>query len=299
MNKILITGGSGFLGSNFIKQIPNKNKIYIYDTSKPRFKSNYIIGSILDSNKLKKVIKKYNIDTVVHLAASLGVSNTEKNPDKVLEVNFAGTQKILESLKNSNIKKFIFASSSEVYGDSQKKMSEQDILKPKSIYGHTKILGENLVKTYAKYIGFDYLIFRFFNVCGRGQREDFVIPKFFKDLKTKNEINIYGSGNQRRSFCHVNDACEAMLMTINAGFKNETFNIGNDKEPISIKNLAELIRKTSKSECKIKFQSFKNTDRTKEREIYFRKPDLKKIYKKTKYNPRISLKKIIEEYTDL
>ena len=177
-------------------------------------------------------------------------------------------------------------------------MIENLDLKPKSLYGHTKILGENLVKTYSNLLGFDYLIFRFFNVCGYGQREDFVISKFFKDIKEKKEITVYGSGIQKRSFCHVKDACNAIVLTINKKIKNQIFNIGNNKEPISIKNLAILIRNNSKYKCKIKFIPFKKTDRSKNREIYYREPDLRKIFSMTNYMPKINLIQIIKEYTD-
>ena len=297
MKNVLITGGSGFLGRNLTKKLKNK-KIFIYDTAKPNYKCKFIKGSILNISKINQKLKIHKIDTIIHLAASLGVSNTEKKPSEVIDINFIGTLNILNAIKNTKVKKFIFASSSEVYGDNKKKMPENLELKPKSLYGHTKILGENLVKTYSSLFGFDYLIFRFFNVCGYGQREDFVISKFFRDIKEKKEINVYGSGIQKRSFCHVKDACNAIILTINKKIKNQIFNIGNNKEPISIKNLAILIRNNSKYKCKIKFIPFKKTDRSKKREIYYREPDLRKIYSMTSYVPKINLIQIIKEYTD-
>ena len=297
MKNILITGGSGFLGRNLVKKLKNKN-VYIYDTAQPNYKCKFIKGSILNKSKINKKLKIHKIDTIIHLAASLGVSNTEKKPSEVIDINFIGTLNILNAIKNTKVKKFIFASSSEVYGDNKKKMPENLELKPKSLYGHTKILGENLVKTYSGLFGFDYLIFRFFNVCGYGQREDFVISKFFKDIKEKKEIIVYGSGIQKRSFCHVKDACNAIILTVNKKIKNQIFNIGNNKEPISIRNLAILIRNNSKYKCKIKFIPFKKTDRSKKREIYYREPDLRKIYSMTSYVPKINLIQIIKEYTD-
>ena len=297
MKNVLITGGSGFLGRNLTKKLKNK-KIFIYDTAKPNYKCKFIKGSILNISKINQKLKIHKIDTIIHLAASLGVSNTEKKPSEVIDINFIGTLNILNAIKNTKVKKFIFASSSEVYGDNKKKMPENLELKPKSLYGHTKILGENLVKTYSSLFGFDYLIFRFFNVCGYGQREDLVISKFFRDIKEKKQINVYGSGIQKRSFCHVKDACNAIILTINKKIKNQIFNIGNNKEPISIKNLAILIRNNSKYKCKIKFIPFKKTDRSKKREIYYREPDLRKIYSMTSYVPKINLIQIIKEYTD-
>ena len=297
MKNILITGGSGFLGRNLAKKLKNKN-IFIYDTKKPNFECKFIQGTILNKSKINQKLKIHKIDTVIHLAASLGVSNTEKKPNEVIDINFSGTLNILKAIENTKVRKFIFASSSEVYGDNKKQMVENLELEPKSIYGHTKIVGESLVKLYSNLLGFDYLIFRFFNVCGYGQREDFVISKFFKDIKEKNEIIVYGSGIQKRSFCHVKDACNAMILAINKKIKNQIFNIGNNKEPISIKNLAKFIKKNSKFKVRIRFVPFKKTDRSKNREIYYREPDLRKIHKMTKYIPKINLYQIIKEYID-
>ena len=102
----------------------------------------------------------------------------------------------------------------------------------------------------------------------------------------------------KKIFLSCKDACNAIVLTINKKIKNQIFNIGNNKEPISIKNLAILIRNNSKYKCKIKFIPFKKTDRSKNREIYYREPDLRKIFSMTNYMPKINLIQIIKEYTD-
>ena len=119
---ILITGGTGFLGSEILKILPKRDKIFILDLKKKILsrKFKFIKGSILRRD-LNKVLKSNNINIVVHLAAALGVKKTENNPKEVLDVNIRGTFNILDSIKNSKVKKIIFASSSEIYGDKYNK----------------------------------------------------------------------------------------------------------------------------------------------------------------------------------
>ena len=152
---ILITGGSGFLGSKIAKNLARQrqNKIYIFDLKKNKDSKNifFIKGDINNEKKLHKLILRKKITILMHFAASLGVEETEKNPSKVIMTNIEGTINILNNIKKTNIKKIIFASSSEVYGDNKKKMmSENDLPMPKSIYGHSKIIGEELIKIYSK-----------------------------------------------------------------------------------------------------------------------------------------------------
>ena len=298
---ILITGGSGFLGSKIAKNLAmqKQNKIYIFDLKKNKDSKNifFIKGDINNEKKLHKLILSKKINILMHFAASLGVEETEKNPSKVIMTNIEGTINILNNIKQTNIKKIIFASSSEIYGDNKKKMmSENDLPMPKSIYGHSKIIGEELIKIYSKLYDIDYNIMRFFNVCGNEQRKDFVISKFADLIKKNKNITIYGNGNQIRSFCHVNDAAKGVTDILLKGKNNETYNVGNNSEPIKIFDLAKLMINISKKKITIKKIPFIKTDRSAEREIYKRVPNLKKIKDDTNFKPKISLNSIIKEF---
>lgn len=296
---ILITGGSGFLGSEITNLLSKNNNIYIYDINKNKNKKNifYVRGNINNINNISKCIKKYNIDTLFHLAAAIGVKKTEENPSNVIKINVEGTLNLLNSIKGSNIKRIIFASSSEIYGEgNNKKVVEADQPKPKSIYAHSKIIGEQFVKMYAKLHNIEYKIVRFFNVCGKGQKNDFVISKFANFINHNKDLTIYGNGNQIRSFCHVKDAANGFVKVLIKGHKNETYNIGNNSEPISMKNLAKKMINISKKKIKIKKIRFELSDRSAKREIYYRVPELKKIKNHTNYIPKINLNSIIAEF---
>ncbi len=294
---ILITGGSGFIGGAIFKKLKKKHNLYIYDKSKPKFKTKFIKGNLNEKRKLSVLIKKNKIDCIIHLAASLGVKDTENNPSKVLSVNIGGTKNLLESISGSKVKLVLFSSSSEIYGETNKKgVKENSNFKPKSVYAHTKIIGEELIKAYSKIYKYEYLIFRFFNVCGFGQKKDFVISKFISNAKKNKLIYVYGNGQQKRCFCHVDDATNAIMKLLKSKNRNDTYNIGNNNQPISMINLAKLISKSFEEKIMIKKIPFNQSDRTKKREIYFRKPDLSKIKKAINYKPKINLEKIIKEY---
>lgn len=294
---ILITGGSGFIGSNIFHKLKKDHQIFIYDKSNPAFNAKFIKGNLNKKKKIKSVLKNNNINCLIHLAASLGVKDTENNPTKVISVNINGTKNLLEAIHGSKVKLVLFSSSSEIYGETKKNgVKENDFFKPKSVYAHTKIIGEELIRAYSKVYKYDYLIFRFFNVCGKGQKNEFVISKFINNAKKKGLIYVYGSGSQKRCFCNVNDATDAIIKLIKSKYRNDTFNIGNNNYPISMMDLAKYVSKQFKQKIKIVKIPFEKSDRTKQREIFFRKPNLSKIKKAINYKPKVSLKSIIREY---
>jgi UDP-glucose 4-epimerase len=295
---IFITGGAGFLGSEISKLLSKKHRIYIYDVITKNKKKNifYIKGDISNQKKIRYYLVKKKIDTILHFAASLGVKNTEENPLKVIEINIKGTINLLECIKKTRVKKIIFASSSEIYGDNKKKIvSEKDLTSPKSVYGHTKITGEEILKTFCRMYKINFNIVRFFNICGKNQRNDFVISKFAELIRKEKPIPIYGNGNQIRCFCHVKDAAIAVSKLLKNGKNNEIYNIGNNSEPIKIINLAKKMIKMSNKKITIKKIPFRFTDRTAKREIYFRIPNLKKVKRDLNFRAKINLSRIISE----
>lgn len=297
--RILVTGGAGFIGNTLVKNLINAGfKVNCLDIKKPEkiFDNNYKFfkGSIFDKNVVSNAMA--NCKIVVHLAASLGVENTDKNILNCLNINIIGTKKVLEIALKNKVDRFILTSSSEVYGEQKKfPINETAELKNKSIYATSKIVAEQYVKGFFQASKLKFNIIRFFNVYGHKQEENFVMSKFIKNIKLKKPLTIYGNGRQIRSFCNVEDATIGLIEVIKNGKLNETYNIGNNKEPISILNLAKKIIKISKKNIKIKKISYSKSDRKLSREIFKRFPDLKKIYKHTNYRPKINLENGIKQ----
>ena len=295
MKKIGITGGSGFIGHQIISLLLEKKyKVKSCDLAKPK---NFLLKNknfqfkkinLFDEKKLSTFFS--DVDCVIHLAAYLGVLNTEKNPLECLDTNILGTKSILNVISKNKIKKFIFSSSSEVYGDQDKfPIKENFEYKIKSNYALSKITSEFYVKSYAKKYNFNYNSVRFFNVYGSGQKTNFVISKFINQVSNSKNLSVYGDGTQVRAFCNVKDAARGLFLTLIKGKKNTVYNIGNNDEPISMYNLAKRVKDLSNSDVKIVKIKFDKSDRLKEREIFKRYPDLKKIKKDTGYMPKISL----------
>ena len=286
--KIAITGGSGFIGTNLASLLKKEHDILILDKSQPKIQDvDFIECDLLESEKISSVLE--NFDIVIHLAAAVGVKLTEENPLHTLNLNIKGTQNILESCKQNNVKKIIFASSSEIYGEAvHVPIKETDPPMPITNYGVTKITGEEYVKAFAKISPIKYSILRFFNAYGPGQSTSFVMSQFISKAISNEPITIHSSGEQLRAFCHVSDIINGISLCLKNG-DNQIFNIGNDKEPITIFDLAKCIKTITKSESEIIFLPFENTERKRTLEIMKRIPDIKKAQDILGYNPQISL----------
>jgi nucleoside-diphosphate-sugar epimerase len=297
--KCLITGGAGMIGLATAKLLLKKGfEVHIFDLveqisrTQKKIPSEIKIhtGSILDYNSLKKSINK--CDIVFHFAAMLGVAKTENDKYSCLNINTNGTYNtLLASVKNS-VKRFIFASSSEVYGEPLKNpITETQITQGKTIYGVTKLMGEQQCIAFKQKFGLDYTILRFFNTYGPSQKDNFAITKFINLAKKNKTIIINGNGNQLRSYMYVSDAANASIKaSISNKCKNQILNIGNGSENISLVNLVKLISKTLCINIKFKLdKKFSNTDRTINREIFKRYCSSKKAQRFLNWKPKIKL----------
>ncbi len=292
--KILVTGGSGFIGSILIKKLISEGyKVNSLDAKNSlKFKNKnlkFFKDSIMNEKTLDLATK--NVDLIIHLAASMGVQNTDQNYLDCLDINVLGTKKVLEVAKKNNVKRFIFTSSSEIYGDQKKfPIYENFETKNKSVYAISKNAAEAYVKGFSQKYKLNYNIIRFFNVYGPGQNKNFVISKFINAASKNQNLNVYGNGKQVRSFCHVFDATDGIIEIIKNGKFNTDYNIGNNSEPININKLAFIISSIFKRKTKINNIPYKFSDRKEEREIKKRIPSIKKIQSDTNYKPEITLK---------
>ena len=282
MVNILFTGGAGFIGSSIIDKL-NKKKynIYIVDNLLTGKYKNIPIGNrvkflkinVNDKKQLIKSTNKLSIDYIFHFAACVGVKRTLKNPLKVLE-DIEGFKNILHLAKFKKVKRVFFSSSSEVYGEGQglAQNEEKTPLNSRLPYAIVKNVGESFFKTYKNEYNINYTIFRLFNTYGPKQSSDFVVSRFLKNAIKNKDINIYGNGQQSRTFCYIDDTADAIINCFEKNlFINSTINIGNNKVT-KIINLEKIIKKITKSNSKIK-----KIKPLKEGDMLRRKPDIKKM----------------------
>jgi UDP-glucose 4-epimerase len=228
---ILITGGAGYIGSHITEQLVNKKyNIIILDNLEVGHKrlinkkAIFIKGDIKNTKLLIRIIKRYNIETIIHLAAFLNVNEAERNKLKYKINNIQGTRNLIFACKNSNIKNFIFSSSCSIYGNVKGSVNERAKPNPQGYYAYTKFKGEELIKQNAKKYKYKYGILRYFNVAGAsnsgliGEIEvshgHLIKNIAILSLKKKPIINIFGNdyptkdGTCIRDYIHVLDlAC--------------------------------------------------------------------------------------------
>ncbi|HQV74782.1 MAG TPA: NAD-dependent epimerase/dehydratase family protein [Flavobacteriales bacterium] len=264
MSRILVTGGAGFIASDLALRLAEdpKNEVVVVDNlltgeighiHSPGHKNLHFIKC--DVNRFEDisgVFYAYRFDHVFHYAAMVGVKRTTDNPVQVLR-DTDGIRNILDLSKNTGVKRVIFSSSSEVYGEPVEIPQNEKTtpLNSKLPYAIVKNIGEAFLRSYHKEYGLDYTIFRFFNTYGPKQSKDFVVAKFLRAAVNNEDITLYGDGMQTRTFCYIDDNLDACLNAYHKGeVMNDVVNIGSDKE-FTIKELAQLIIEVVDSKSKI------------------------------------------------
>lgn len=294
--KLLITGGLGLIGRGVLRHLARSYpdvEIRIADLRLPPVQSRslpveIVQGDICDPAFVERAIRGCNI--VLHLAGHLGVSNTEADHLTCLETNVMATRGLLDACVRHDVERVVLASSSEVYGDVGGHLSETTQVRPKSVYAVAKLAGEKYALAYHQRHGLDARVIRFFNVYGPWQRDDFVVSRFVHSLRQGRAPEVYGDGTQVRSFCHVDDAAPcAVSLAFTPNLPERVFNIGNDREPIQMRELAERAIRVAGLDLKPVYVSFQNSDRSATREIQWRAPDIQRARELLRYEPRISL----------
>jgi UDP-glucose 4-epimerase len=262
----------------------------------------HILGSILDKTFLRDALR--DCDSVIHLAAHLGVKRTEKNRLRCLDINVDGTRNVLEAAQGARtVRKFIFASSSEVYGEPiSNPVTEQSITQGKTVYAISKLAGEELTKAFGEELkAFDTCILRFFNTYGIGQVGQFVITRFVNNVLSGKSPIINGAGDQLRSYCFAEDTARAVVLALqNPSSSGKIYNIGSSVEPITILDLAKKIISLSPSNSSLKPSVLGNSfgDRDKSREIFFRHADTSLARQELSFQANISLDEGLKKLID-
>jgi len=284
IKNILITGGAGYIGSHVAEYlIKKKFNVFIIDNLSTGYKklinkkSKFIKKDLKQTKGLRQIILDNKINSIIHLAASLDVSESQKNPSKYTANNVKSTINLIQACKDTLVTSFIFSSTAAVYKDGIYKVNEKSPTKPKSIYGKTKLKAENLIKGAFRVNKINYVILRFFNVCGAssskqiGQINSYDL--LFKNLaaatlKKKPQINIYGNdykskdGTCIRDFIHVSDLSEIqakLIDKIKKIKKSITLNVGYGVGT-TVLEVVKSFEKHTKKKIKINFLPRRKAD---------------------------------------
>lgn len=301
--RILLVGGGGFIGSYIAKKLEeNGYSPVIYDIFLNnesfkeilRNKTEKIIvekGDIRDRENLQKIFKKYEPEIVIHLAAISTAKECEKEKERAISVNIGGTLNILELLKESkSVKKFIYASSSFVYGDFLYfPADELHPTNPKEIYGITKLAAENLVKYLCNKYRINWTIIRPTAVYGPGDANRRVIRIFIENALSKKPVVVYNEGEETLDFTYITDVVEGFILCIfSDNSKNQIFNISRG-EGRKISEVVKILKKI--------FPTLKVINKSKEIKTPLRgELSIKKANYLLGYKPVVSLEEGIQKY---
>lgn len=268
MNKtILVTGGAGFIGSHLTdKLLSEKNKVIVIDNLSLGKKSNikqafnhqnftFFEKDILDYQEIKKIFESFKFDTVFHLAANSDIARSFENPIIDLDMTFLTTFNILKAMKENNVKKIVFSSTSAIYGQTGGKQVREDYgpLFPASHYGAAKLASEAFIASFCENYNIQAWITRFPNICGERTTHG-ILHDFIKKLKNNpNELEVLGDGKQSKPYLYVKDLIEAIFFVYNnSNDKINFYNLGVE-DTTSVSEIAQMVINAMKLKAKIKY----------------------------------------------
>jgi UDP-glucose 4-epimerase len=311
--RVLITGGAGFIGSHLTEALLARgDEVYSIDNLstgsidniealKADRRFHYTIDSIMNEPLLAELIDR--ADVVFHLAAAVGVRLIVESPVNTIETNVHGTEMVLK-LANRKKKKVMVASTSEVYGKNTVIPFNEDAdlvmgatTKGRWSYACSKAIDEFLALAYYKEKKLPVVVFRLFNTVGPRQtgRYGMVIPNFVKQALLGHPLTVFGDGNQSRCFGYVSDVVGALInLAEHPDAVGQVFNIGNDREEVTILELAKRVKARTGSKSEIVMVPYDKAYEEGFEDMHRRIPDVSKLRKLTGYEPKVQLDEILD-----
>ncbi len=307
---ILLTGGAGFIGSHLAEALLEAGRRVVivdnfndyYDPSRKRANLAGLAGrpglevveaDIRDRERMEDLFRRFRFPVVIHLAARAGVRPSLARPLLYQDVNVGGTLILLEAARKAGTERFIFASSSSVYGDCPRLPLREDepALEPVSPYGLTKLTGERLCRVFHRQYGIRVAALRFFTVYGPRQRPDMAIHLFSRRIIRGEAIPFYGDGSSRRDYTYIDDIVSGILATLDADLGFEAFNLGG-AHSISLRGLIDLLGEKLGREPVLKRLPFQPGD------VRATLADVGKARKMLGYRPEVPLSRGLDAFIE-
>ena len=266
MKNVLVVGGAGFIGSYLCSKLLDKGcKVLCLDnllrgkiSNISDLKKNkdflFVKGDVNNEKKLIKLIEKFNIDFIFHLAANSDIQFSANNPGIEFECTAKTTWSVLSAMKKTGVKNLFFASTSAVYGEQLSgAFNEEDTLRPISYYGSAKMASEAFIRSFTYMNGFNSLVFRFPNVIGPNLTHGVFYDFIYRLKENPHELQVLGNGTQKKPYMHVSDLVSAIIKYSEKNVGLNIYNIGVDSAT-DVKTIAEMVvREMDLKDCKIKY----------------------------------------------
>ena len=269
MKRILVTGGAGFIGSNFVRMVlDEQTDCLLVNLDKLTYAGNvenlagfmdnpnhkFVKGDICDAALVERLIDEHKIDSIVNFAAESHVDRSIVEPGIFIETNVTGTLTLLKAALDKNLERFVQISTDEVYGSlpAEGKFTEETPLSPNSPYSASKAAADHLVKAFGHTWGLKYNITRCSNNYGQYQFPEKMIPLMINNALSDKELPIYGDGLYIRDWLYVYDHCKAVWMVLTQAEPGRIYNIGGNNEKTNLEVVRLILERLGKSESLIK-----------------------------------------------
>ena len=305
--RILVTGGAGFIGSNFVRRIIDGtfagfSKVTVLDkltyagtltnlAELPEGSFNFVKGDICDADLVRKLVKDH--DLVVNFAAESHVDRSIDGAKEFVVTNVLGTMTLLDAVRESGVKTYLQVSTDEVYGSiTTGSWPETDPLLPNSPYAASKASADLICRSYFRTHGLDIRITRCSNNYGRNQYPEKVIPLFVTNLIDDEKVPVYGSGQNVRDWLHVDDHCQGIFLALTKGKAGEIYNIGGGTELTNMELTEKILHLMGKNESSIKY-----VEDRKGHDLRY-SVDITKISNELGYKPKVNWESGLKETVD-
>lgn len=307
---ILLTGGAGFIGSHLAARLigagargtilDDLNDAYSTRRKRENLRQvseegsfDFLHADIANTGELEAALSGKTYEILIHLAARTGVRPSLDRSLLYERVNLQGTLGLLELARRGMCRKFIFGSSSSVYGGTSRVpfSEEENRLQPLSPYGVTKLAGEKLCHCFAHLHGLEVTCLRFFSVYGPRQRPDLVIHKFARAIEESRPLTLFGDGSSRRDDTHVDDIVDGIVAALPLNFRFEVFNLGSGN-PIPLKRMVQLLERVLGKRALLRMQEHQPAD------MPLTHADLGKAARMLSYAPRVSFEEGLARFAE-